>query len=220
MERKKTMGVMTDAMKRLRGEVDALRDARGVLVQDLAIGTRQRRDVVATMQAGFRKTHEAMAGKMKKARVAFVTDLAADAMKMIEGFHKARSAMAKRARAERLTFVLGQKRTVASLRHAVAADLAGAHRFWHGPFAVEMSVPGLSVGAGRPSAHAGNKAGGEESTETKRHPIQAEHKAVENAHVHRHPASEAREPAKEEHMKHHGGHLKMKGGGAKGKKKH
>lgn len=131
------MGVMTDSMKRLRNETDALRRARGAFVLDLAIGTKERRDAVATMQAWFRKTHGDMAGKAKQARVAFVTDLAAGAMEMIGGFHKARSAMAKRARAERLTFVLGQKRTVAGLRHAIAADLAGARRFWRGSFAGE-----------------------------------------------------------------------------------
>jgi hypothetical protein len=214
------MGVMTDAMKRLRGEVDGLRGARGALVQGLAIGTKQRRDAVATMQAEFRETHGDMAEKAKKARVAFVTGLAADAMKTIVGFHKSRSAMAKRARAERLTFVLEQKRTVAGLRQAVAADLAGAHRFWLGPFAVEMPMREPSVDAKRQSAHAGYKAGGEESTEARHQPIQAEHKAVENVQVHHRPATEARETAKEEHMKRHGGHLKMKGSGAKGKRMH
>jgi len=150
-------------MKRLRGEVDALRRARGALVQDLAFETQQRRDAVAMMQAGFHKMHGQMAAKAKKARVAFVTDLAAGTMKMIGGFHKSRAAMAKQADAERSRFVLGLKRTVAGLRHAVAADLAGAHRFWFGPLAVD---------AGRSAFH-------------------AEHKAGNPGPVHSRPASEA-----------------------------
>ena len=186
------MGAMTDSMKRLRGEVDALRMERGAM-------TMQRRDAVATMQAGFRKTHGEMAEKAKNERVAFVTDLAAGAMKMLGGFHKSRSAMAMRTRAERLTFVLEQKRTVASLRQAFAAEMAGAHRAWCGPFAAEMPMRGPSADAGR-------------------QPIQAEHKAVENAPVHPRPASEARETAKEERMKPQSGHPKTKGSAAKGKK--
>ena len=67
------MGVMTDAMKRLRGEVEALRKERGALMQDLAVGTMQRRGVVATMQAEFRKTHGDMARHAKTERKAFIT---------------------------------------------------------------------------------------------------------------------------------------------------
>jgi hypothetical protein len=138
MERRRKMGVMTNDMKRLRGEVEALRVARGTLLQDLALEAKQRRDAVVTMQAGFRKTYGNLARKAKNARVAFVTDLAAGAIRTIAGFHKSRTAVAKRAGAERLAFVLGQKQAVADLRHAVAADLAGAHRFWCGPLAAPL----------------------------------------------------------------------------------
>jgi peptidoglycan hydrolase CwlO-like protein len=72
-ERKTEMGMMTDAMKRLRGEVEALRKERGTLMQDLALGTTQLRDAVATMQAGFRKTHGDMARHAKAERKAFIT---------------------------------------------------------------------------------------------------------------------------------------------------
>ena len=60
------MGAMTDSMKRLRGEVEALK-------QDLALGTRQRRDTVSMMQAGFRKTHGEMARNAKAERRAYIT---------------------------------------------------------------------------------------------------------------------------------------------------
>jgi len=49
------MGALTNDMKRLRGEVETLRQERGALMQDLALGTMQRRDAVAALQAGFRK---------------------------------------------------------------------------------------------------------------------------------------------------------------------
>jgi hypothetical protein len=58
-----------------------------------------------------------------------------------------------------LTFVLGQKRAVAGLRHAVAADLAGAHRFWFGPLAAATPMRGAAVAARRPPIHAERKGG-------------------------------------------------------------
>ena len=67
------MGVLTDDMKRLRGEVEALRMARGALMQDLAPVTRQRRDAVSMMQAGFRKTRGEMARNAKAERRAYIT---------------------------------------------------------------------------------------------------------------------------------------------------
>ena len=67
------MGVMTDSMKRLRSEVEVLRMARGELVEDLAQGTKQRRDAVAMMQAGFRKAHGDMARNGRAERRAYIT---------------------------------------------------------------------------------------------------------------------------------------------------
>jgi len=67
------MGAMTDDMKRLRGEVEALRMERGALMQDLALETKQRRDAVVMMQAGFRKTHRDTARNARAERNAFNT---------------------------------------------------------------------------------------------------------------------------------------------------
>ena len=111
------MGAMTDDMKRLRGEVEALRVARGALMQDLALGTTRRRDAVSMMQAGFRKTHGEMARNAKAERRAF---------------SKTHGEMARNAKAERRAFITGQKRAVAHLREEFANDLAGAARAWLG----------------------------------------------------------------------------------------
>jgi len=59
------MGNLTDDMTRLRGEVDALRSARGALMQELASS-------VSAMQAGFAAAHAAMARKTGKARASYV----------------------------------------------------------------------------------------------------------------------------------------------------
>jgi len=68
------MGMMTESMKRLRSEVETLRMERGALMQDLALETKQRRDVVATMRSDFRKTHMDMARHAKAERKAFITN--------------------------------------------------------------------------------------------------------------------------------------------------
>jgi hypothetical protein len=169
------MSVMTEDMRRLRSEVEALRSARGALIQDLALGTQPRRNAVSRMKAGFRKTHRDMARNAKNARVAFATELTDGAMRMIEGFHKSHAEMAKRGRAERLAFVksraemaksgraerlafiLDQKRSVAGLRQAVAADLAGARRSWFGSFATETPTRPKTADAKRQSARAEHK---------------------------------------------------------------
>ena len=67
------MGNLTNDMTRLRGEVDALRNARGALMQGLARDVREMADEVSAMRAGFANTHAAMAKKAKRERVAYVT---------------------------------------------------------------------------------------------------------------------------------------------------
>jgi hypothetical protein len=196
-ERRTEMGVITNDMRRLRTEVDALRAARGALMEDLALGTQERRNAVSMMQARFRKTHRDAARKARNARVAFVTGLAADVTGMIADFHKSRAEMAKRDGAERLAFVLDQKRSVADMRQNVAVDLAGAHRFWFGPCTAEM----------RAHRH---------GADARRHQqTQAEHKAGENALVHFRLGAATRETAK---AKPRGGRMKMKGGAARSKR--
>ena len=59
------MGNLTDDMTRLRGEVDALRGTRGVMLQELTTA-------VATMRADFTSAHTAMARKTGKARASYV----------------------------------------------------------------------------------------------------------------------------------------------------
>jgi len=59
------MGNLTDDMTRLRGEVDALRGARGALMQELAA-------TVSAMQSDFAAAHTAMAKKTRRERVSYV----------------------------------------------------------------------------------------------------------------------------------------------------
>jgi hypothetical protein len=67
------MGMMTDDMKRLRGEVETLRKERGALLKDLALETKRRRDGVATMQAHFHKIHGNMAKNTQAERRAYIS---------------------------------------------------------------------------------------------------------------------------------------------------
>ena len=66
------MGNLTDDMTRLRGEVDALRGARGALMQELTRGARDLAATVSAMQSGFAAAHTAMAKKTRRERVSYV----------------------------------------------------------------------------------------------------------------------------------------------------
>ena len=69
------MGNLTDDMTRLRGEVDALRDARGALMRELASGAKNLASTVSAMQADFSAAHAAMAQKTGKARASYLARL-------------------------------------------------------------------------------------------------------------------------------------------------
>jgi len=62
------MGMLTDDMTRLCGEIIASRDAREAFLKDL-------QDAVSGMQTGFRNAHAEMARKTKAERVGFVSSL-------------------------------------------------------------------------------------------------------------------------------------------------
>jgi len=69
------MGNLTDDMTRLRGEVDALRNARGALMRELAIGAKSLASTVSAMQADFSTAHATMARKTGKARASYLSRL-------------------------------------------------------------------------------------------------------------------------------------------------
>jgi len=71
------MGVLTDDMTRLHGEIVELHDSLEAFVEDVKNG-------VATMQADFRKAHRQMAKKTAAERAAFVSDLT----KQVAGMRK------------------------------------------------------------------------------------------------------------------------------------
>ena len=66
------MGNLTNDMTRLRGEVDALRGARGTLAQDLARGSRDLASTVSAMMVDFAAAHAAMARKTGKERASHI----------------------------------------------------------------------------------------------------------------------------------------------------
>lgn len=69
------MGVLTNDMTRLRGEIGGLRGARRALINDLLHRTRERRSAVVGMQAGFRRSHAEMSRKAKADLRAFMSAL-------------------------------------------------------------------------------------------------------------------------------------------------
>jgi len=78
-------------------------------------------------------------GALRSARGALMQDLARgtnelaiSVLAMRADFGAAHAAMAKEARENRAAFVSGNRRKVARMRKATAADLAGARRAWTG----------------------------------------------------------------------------------------
>lgn len=69
------MGVLTNDMTRLCGEMAGLRGARRALINDLSHMTRERRAAVARMQTGFRRSHTEMSRKAKADLRAFMSAL-------------------------------------------------------------------------------------------------------------------------------------------------
>ena len=139
------MGNLTDDMTRLRGEVDALRNARGALMQGLARGVREMADEVSAMRAGFANTHAAMAKKAKENRGAFVTEMIHTVSSLLTDFSGTRANMARHAKSEREAFVADMKSAVIGLRKNTAEDLAGARRAWRGPTIEEIRSAELKM---------------------------------------------------------------------------
>ena len=80
------MGILTGDMTRLCGEINASRGARKELMKDLARGTKDLKDAVSGMQAGFRNAHADMARETKAERVGFVSGLEKTVFDMRKNF--------------------------------------------------------------------------------------------------------------------------------------
>jgi len=126
------MGNLTDDMTRLRGEVDALRGARGVLMQDLTRGARDLATDVAAMRADFTAAHAAMAKKTGGERETFVAAVIDEVNSLLGEFSKDRNDMARKGRHDRGAFLSEMSRQVAGLRKETADDMIGARLAWRG----------------------------------------------------------------------------------------
>ena len=69
------MGVLTDDMTRLNGEINAARKTRGALMKNLERQAKALRKSVGEMQAGFHEARKEMAESTAAERAAFVADL-------------------------------------------------------------------------------------------------------------------------------------------------
>jgi len=126
------MGNLTDDMTRLRGEVNALRDARGALMQDLAGGARDLATAVAVMRADFMSAHAAMIKETRGNRVAFLSSLISEVNSLLGTFSRNRDNMARNGRHDREVFLSELRRQVKGLCKDTADDLMGARLAWCG----------------------------------------------------------------------------------------
>ena len=126
------MANLTDDMTRLRGEVDALRGARGALINDLTRGARDLTTAVAAMRADFTSAHTAMAKQTRGARKTFVVAVIDEVNSLLGEFSKDRNDMARKGRDDRGAFLAEMKRQVTGLCKDTADDLMGARLVWRG----------------------------------------------------------------------------------------
>jgi hypothetical protein len=126
------MGNLTDDMTRLRGEADALRGARNMLMSDLTCGARDLTTAVAAMRADFTSAHAAMAKQTRVERETFVAAVSAEVNSLLGEFSRDRNDMARKGRHDRRTFLSGMSRQVAGICKETANDLLGARLVWRG----------------------------------------------------------------------------------------
>ena len=126
------MGNLTNDMTRLRGEVDALRGARGALMQDLTRGARDLSATVSAMRADFSAAHAAMAKQTREERGAFVAAVIDDVNFLLGKFSRERNDAARKGRDERGAFLAEMRREVMGLCKDTANDLMGARLVWRG----------------------------------------------------------------------------------------
>ena len=126
------MGNLTDDMTRLRGEVDALRGARGALMNGLTRGARDLTTAVAAMRADFASAHTAMAKKTGEERETFVAAVIDEVNSLLGEFSRDRNDMARKGRHDRKTFLSDMSRQVAGMCKETADDLMGARLVWRG----------------------------------------------------------------------------------------
>ena len=126
------MGNLIDDMTRLRGEVEALRSARGALMNDLTRGTRDLTTAVAAMRADFTSTHAAMAKQTRGERETFVAAVIDEVSSLLGEFSRDRNDIARKGRDDRGVFLSEMRRQVTGLRKETADDMMGARLAWRG----------------------------------------------------------------------------------------
>lgn len=135
------MGVLTDDMARLRGEVNLLRDERRTLAKNIKENTQNRKDTTMEMREQFRDAHFAMAESSKRDRIAWFSGLKSNIAAMKEGFYSdfavVREAIAEMAASTQRAnsrFVATMKSDVAQMKegfrltHAAMADKSQTDR--------------------------------------------------------------------------------------------
>jgi len=126
------MGNLTDDMTRLRGEVDALRNSRGALMQELTHGANELAANVAAMRADFAAAHAAMARKTGEERNNFVAAVISEVNALLGAFSRDREDMARKGIHDRGVYLTEMRRQVTGMCKETADDMMGARLAWRG----------------------------------------------------------------------------------------
>jgi hypothetical protein len=128
------MGLFTESMTRLCGEIVAQRRHRQTFVLKLGRG-------VDAMLSGFAETRRQMARRAQAERQGFIKALAQEVASLRATFRLRREDMARRNKAERQAAVSRLKKSVNGWRREFVLDLAGAHRAWFGLAPAQRRTP-------------------------------------------------------------------------------
>lgn len=160
------MGLLTDDMTRLSGEIAASRDSRIAFTNDLKSLNAERvtgfredhsimsdemkgrlmafaadlRATVSEMLTVFREDHSRMSDETKGWLGVFVSDLRNTVSEMLTGFRETQTRLSEDIKSDLSAFISDLKDTVDGFRGEVRADMAGARRAWTGASHAEPKI--------------------------------------------------------------------------------
>lgn len=121
------MGMLTDSMTKLRGQIERERSNRTTFIRNLKDNVKQLKDSAFEMQNNCRNNHLIMSKKMKADQETFLSNMKLGVSNMLTAFNNNLTEMSKTSREQRSTFLLNLKSDVANLKALTANTLTSIH---------------------------------------------------------------------------------------------
>ncbi len=121
------MGMLTDSMTKLRGQIEMERSNRTTFIRNLKDNVKQLKDSTSEMQSNCRNNHSIMSKKMKADQETFLSNMKLNVSNMLTAFNNNLTEMSKTSRGQRSTFLLNLKSDVANLKALTGNTLTSIH---------------------------------------------------------------------------------------------